>query len=505
MNRGVVKPMRRSSRPARLLAALLAPACVAGCTVGPDYERPETPKADSFKEAQDGWKAATPQDDADRGKWWSIYRDPVLDDLEGQVEVSNQNLKAAEAAFRQARAIVSEAQATLFPTLSVDGSATRSGRGPGSGTSGGQAVVSGGTVIASSGRGGQASTQYNASASVNWDLDVWGKIRRTVESDVATAQASAADLANAKLSAQASLATAYFELRVQDELKHLLDDTVTAFTRSLQITQNQYKAGTAAKSDVITAQTQLQSAQSQNIATGIQRAQLEHAIAVLIGKPPADLSIAVERLTIDAPVTPADLPSTLLERRPDIASAERKVAAANAQIGVAVSAYYPDLTLSGSYGFAGTAISSLFRASNSVWSFGPALAETVFDAGARAAAVEASRATYDESVATYRQTVLAGFQQVEDELAALRILKQQAAVEDSTVSSAQEAVRLALNEYKAGTIAYTTVVTAQSTALSEEENALTIRSNRLVASVTLIEALGGGWAAGDLPARDAIE
>ncbi|HVJ55631.1 MAG TPA: efflux transporter outer membrane subunit [Aliidongia sp.] len=495
----------RMTRSTKLLAVLLTPAYLAGCEVGPDYEKPDAPVSASFKEAADGWKAAAPQDEKDRGEWWGIYHDPVLDGLERQIEISNQNLKVAEAQYRQSRAIVAETQATLFPTVALDGSGRRSGRGPGQG-SGQAAFVSGGTVITSSGGGGgSANTQINGTADLSWDLDVWGKIRRTIEGDVATAQASAADLANAKLSAQASLASTYFQLRVQDELKRLLDDTVTAFARSLEITQNQYTAGTAAKSDVITAQTQLQSAQSQDIAVGIQRAQFEHAIAVLIGKAPADLNVASEQLTVQIPVTPTGVATTLLERRPDIAAAERQMEAANAQIGVAIAAYYPDLTLDASYGFTGSALNTLFRAANSVWSFGPSVSETIFDAGARSAAVDAARATYDQNVATYRQTVLTGFQQVEDELASLRILEQQATVEDSTVRSAQEAVRLAINEYKAGTVAYTTVVTAQSTALTEEESALTIRSNRLVASVTLIEALGGGWSVKDLPDREAIE
>jgi NodT family efflux transporter outer membrane factor (OMF) lipoprotein len=484
------------------IAAVVTPTLLTACMVGPDYERPPAITSAAYKEAVGDWKLAAPQNAGSEGPWWSVYQDPVLDDLERQVDISNQNLKAAEAAFRQARAVVRETQATLFPTLSIDASATRSGSGAGSGRS---SLSTGGTQFTSTGRGSSSVTQYNGSAQLAWDLDVWGRIRRTVESDVATAQASAADIAGARLSAQSTLAADYFALRVQDELKRLLDDTVTAFTRSLQITQNQYSAGISAKSDVLTAQTQLQAAQAQDIAVGVQRAQLEHAIAVLIGKPPGEFSVTPAPLTVDIPVMPPGVPSALLERRPDIASAERHMASLNAQIGVAVSAYYPDLTLTGSYGFASTALNSLFRASNAVWSVGPALAETVFDAGARGAAVDAAKASYDQGVATYRQMVLAGFQQVEDELSTLRILEQQAVVEESTVRSAQEAVRLAINEYKAGTVVYTTVVTAQATALNEEENALTIRQNRLAASVTLIEALGGGWMVSQLPPADRLD
>jgi len=300
-----------------------------------------------------------------------------------------------------------------------------------------------------------------------------------------------------RLSLQATLATAYFELRVADQLKRLLDATVADFTRSLQITRNQHNAGIAALSDVIVAQTQLETARAQAINVGVQRAQLEHAIAALVGKPPADFSIAPTPLVREVPVIPTGLPSTLLERRPDIASAERQMAAANAQIGVAMAAYYPDITLSASFGYT-AAMGPLFAASNQLWSFGAAIAETVFDGGLREAQVEAARATYDQTVANYRQTVLTAFQQVEDQLAALRILEQQAAVVDAAVRDAREAVRLTLNEYQAGTVAYTTVITAQTTALSNEQNALAVHQSRLTASVALIQALGGGWTVEEL-------
>ena len=462
-------------------------AALAACEVGPDYERPEAATPGSYKEI-DGWKPSEPGDLADRGPWWSIYKDPQLDRLEAQVDISNQNLKAAEAAFREASAIVAEARAGLFPTVSVAASAQRSGQGAGASTSGN--IVS---------RGGRVQNQFNATASASWELDVWGRIRRTIESDVASAQASAADLAAARLSAQALLATDYLELRIADELKRLLDDTTVAFARTLQITINRYQGGIAARSDVASARAQYESTRAQAINFGVQRAAFEHAIAVLIGKPPADLTIAAVKLTPIIPVTPPGLPSTLLERRPDIAAAERRVAAANAQIGVAVAAYFPALTLSASYGVVSTAIDTLFRAANGVWSFGPALAQTVFDAGLRGAQVEAARAFYDQNVADYRQTVLAAFQQVEDELAALRILEQQAAVQDAAVAAAQEAEALIFNQYTAGTVAYTSVITAQTVALGNRQTALTILQNRLVASVTLLQALGGGWGAAQLP------
>jgi len=467
-------------RAAPLLAALSAASLLGACTVGPDYKRPPAPVPAAYKEAE-GWKVAEPKEAGLGGPWWAPYNDPVLDALVQQVQISNQTLKASEAAYRQSLAVLRQARSGLFPVVTVNPSAQRSQTG-------------GGTT-----REPVVQNRYDVSTLASWDLDLWGRIRRSIESNEASAQASAADLAAARLSLQATLATDYFELRVADQLKRLLDATVDDFTRSLQITRNQHAAGIAALSDVITAQTQLETARAQAINVGVQRAQLEHAIAALIGKPPADFSIAPATLTREVPVIPTGVPSTLLERRPDIASAERQMAAANAQIGVAVAAYYPDITLSGSFGYA-AAMGPLFAASNQLWSFGATIAETVFDGGLRDAQVEAARAAYDQTVANYRQTVLTAFQQVEDQLAALRILEQQAVVVDAAVRNAREAVRLTLNEYQAGTVAYTAVITAQTTALSNEQNALTVHQSRLAASVALIQALGGGWSAEQLTA-----
>jgi NodT family efflux transporter outer membrane factor (OMF) lipoprotein len=332
----------------------------------------------------------------------------------------------------------------------------------------------------------------------SWDIDIWGKIRRTIESDAANAQASEADLAAARLSAQAALATDYIALRVADEQRQLLDKTVDGYKRSLEITENQYHVGVVAKADVITAQTQLGGAQSQQIAIGVTRATLEHAIAVLVGKAPADFSLPPAALGTIVPVIPAGVPSSLLERRPDVAAAERRMASANAQVGVAIAAYFPDLTLSGTYGFASNVVSGLVHASNNFWSVGGALNETLLDFGARPAQVRQARAAYDATVANYRQTVLTAFQQVEDELATLRILEQQVAVQEETVKSADLSVQLTLNQYRAGTVAYTAVVTAQAIALGDAQTLLTIRQNRLVASVALIQALGGGWDAASI-------
>ena len=458
------------------LASLVLVA-LSGCTVGPDYHRPEVETPPAFKEA-DGWRLAAPQE-VSREHWWSVYDDPVLDALERQVEISNQNLKAAEAAYRQAITFVGEARAAYYPTVTGNASALRANAG--NAGSGSRNVLS-------------------LSSGASWEIDVWGKIRRSVESEVAGAQASAGDLAAARLSAQSLLAADYFQLRIDDELERLLNETAEAYKLSVTIATNRYKAGTAAKSDVAAAQTQLESTRAQAIAVGVQRAQLEHAIAVLIGKPPSQFSIERAPLAIGVPNVPPGLPSGLLERRPDVAAAERRVASANAQIGVAEAAYYPDITLTASYGFIGTALDNLIRASNAVWSVGPQLAGTIFDGGLRGAQVEAARAVYDQSVATYRQTVLTSFQQTEDQLAALRILAEQAEVQDRAVAAARESEALTLNQYKAGTVAYTAVIVAQAQALQNRETALNILQNRLVASVSLIQALGGGWAASELPA-----
>ncbi|HUC63562.1 MAG TPA: efflux transporter outer membrane subunit [Alphaproteobacteria bacterium] len=483
-------PLRGASALALALAAALS---LAGCEVGPDYHRPSAPVPAAFKEAK-GWKLAEPQLAASKGPWWSVYDDPVLDRLEREVDVSNQTLKQAEAAYREATAIAREAGAELYPTVGVTGSAQRAQSG---GTS--RSASTGASVQP------RVANTFALEGAGSWDLDLWGRIRRTIESNVASAEASAADVAAARLSAQASLATDYFDLRAADQLQRLLDDTVVAYQRTLDIVKNQYEAGTAARSDVASAETQLETTRAEAINVGVQRALYEHAIAVLVGKPAADFGLPATGLPTAVPVMPAGVPSTLLERRPDIAAAERAMASANALIGVAEAAYYPDISLSAAFGYSTPAVGQLFNAANQLWSLGTSATETLFDAGERSAAVDAARAVYDQSVASYRQTVLTSFQQVEDELATLRILERQAKVEAVAVRAAEEAVRLALNEYRAGTVAYTTVITAQTAALADEQTALTIRQNRLLASVALIEALGGGWEASQLPNREAIE
>jgi NodT family efflux transporter outer membrane factor (OMF) lipoprotein len=463
-------------------ALILGAALTTACAVGPDYHRPQFDTTANFKEAGE-WKPSEPNDALSRGPWWKIFKDDVLDGLEAQIEISNQNVKAAEAAFEQSRAFVAQARAGYWPSISANAGVQRQGTPI--------AVVSptGGTTTI----GTRTQTSYSAGVSAAWDLDIWGKIRRTSESELASAESSAAALAAARLSAQAELATDYFELRAQDQLQKLLDDTVEAETQSLHITESRYKFGVAARADVVSAQTQLLGSQAQQVNAKIQRAILEHALAVLIGKQPAEFSLSPSVMRSDVPTVPAGVPSALLERRPDVAEAERKMAAANAQIGVAKAGYFPDLTLTGSDQYTTASFSNLLRTSNRVWGVGAGLAQTVFNGGLVRAQVRAARAAYDGTVDSYRQTVLTSIQQVEDDIVTLRVLEQQGVIEDETVKAAREAEALTLNQYKAGTVPYSSVITAQTTRLSAEETALQVLSNRLQSSVALIEALGGGW------------
>jgi NodT family efflux transporter outer membrane factor (OMF) lipoprotein len=466
---------------ARGLSVTLGATLATACAVGPDYHRPQFDTAANYKEAGE-WKPSEPNDVLSRGPWWKIFNDSVLDGLEAQIDISNQNVKAAEAAFEQSRALVAQARAGFWPSIAASLGVQRQG----------SPIVltnaAGPTTI-----GTRTQTTYNAGVTASWDLDVWGRIRRTSESQFAAAQSSAAALAAARLSAQAELATDYFELRAQDQLQKLLDDTVEAETLSLHITESRYKFGVAARADVVSAQTQLLGSQAQQVNAKIQRAILEHAVAVLIGKQPAEFSLNASVMRSDVPTVPAGVPSTLLERRPDVAEAERKMASANAQIGVAKAGYFPDLTLTGSDQYSTLSLSNLIRNSNRVWAVGPALAQTLFNGGLVHAQVWQARATYDGTVDSYRQTVLTSFQQVEDEIVTLRVLEQQGVIEDETVKAAREAEALTLNQYKAGTVPYSSVITAQTTRFSAEETALQVLSSRLQASVALIEALGGGW------------
>ncbi|HEX7935664.1 MAG TPA: efflux transporter outer membrane subunit [Paraburkholderia sp.] len=478
---------RFAPRAMALAVALCVAGLVAACAVGPDYQRPAAEIPASYKEAAPGWKVAQPADREDRGAWWTIYQDPQLNALEDKLNAANQTIAQYAAAYRQARALVGEARAAYFPTVGLSAGATRSGNG----SSSSKASTSGTT------RSG-VSNSFNLQLDASWEPDLWGSVGRSVNAQKAGQQSAAADLANARLSAQATLAQTYFSLRALDSSQKLLDETVAAYQRSLQLTQNQYAAGVAARSDVIQAQTQLQSAQASAIENGVQRAQDEHAIAVLVGEPASTFAIAPMPLAATPPAVPAQMPSALLERRPDIASAERKAAAANEQIGVAIAAFFPSLTLSATGGFESSVFSQLLTAPSRFWTLGPQLAATLFDAGLRRAKTEAARAAYDQDVATYRQTVLAAFQDVEDNLASQRILEQEIVVQQQAVESARQALAIVTNEYKAGTVGYVNVLTAQTTAFTAEQKLQNIAGQRMVSSVGLVKALGGGWDVGQM-------
>ncbi len=478
-------------------AALLCLLSLPGCLVGPDYQRPPpaSPPTAEFKERGIDFRPAMPRDAADRGPWWQIYADPSLDRLAAQVDVSNQTLKASEAAYRQARALVRQDQSGLYPSITASASAQQTGTGALRG-GGGTTII---TTTNQSGNITSTTGQYSGGGVLTWEIDVWGSIRRTVEADSAAAQASAGDLAAARLSAQADVAINYFSLRISDQRTRLYQATVAAYGRSLQIVRNQVDAGIASRVDLAQAQTLYEQARSLLVAEGIARAQFEHAIAVLIGKAPAEFSLEPGPPPAEVPTVDAGVPSALLERRPDIASAERQMASANAKIGVAQAAYYPSISLGGAVTFLSGGLGTLFQLGSSVWSLGPQLAATLVDGGARAAQVEGARASYDATVATYRQTVLTAFQQVEDALVQQRILVQQEQVQRAAVAAAREAERLSLNQYRIGTVPYTTVVQTQTSALSAEQTLLNIRQSRLVASANLVKALGGGWRDVDLP------
>lgn len=462
--------------PLPLACALL----LAGCAVGPDYKRPDAPVTEAFKEATDtttdanawrgDWKTAEPQDAVARADWWTVFGDPQLDALMSEVQISNQNIKAAEAQYRQAVAALQAARAGFLPTVDAQAGASRA-RGASGNTLNGQSLTLGAA----------------------WEIDVWGRVRRQVESSEASAQASQADLASTLLSTQATLAQSFFLLRVADAQKALLDRTVADYQKSLQLVQNQYAAGTAQRSDVLQSETQLKSAQAQQIDIQITRAQLEHAIAVLVGKPPAALSLAADDFGKAPPRVPAAVPSALLERRPDIGAAERRMASANAQIGVAQAAYYPTLSLSASGGLTASTLARWMSLPDRIWSIGGGLAGTLFDGGLRSAAKAQAVAAYDQTVANYRQTVLSAFQEVEDNLAAQRLLEQEAVVQNDALRSAREALALVNNRYRAGTAGLLDVLTAQTAAYTAERTALSIAGRQYTAAVVLIKALGGNW------------
>lgn len=457
-----------------------------GCMVGPDYARPQASSVpNEFKELE-GWKQAQPRDKELPGKWWEIFNDPKLNALEEQVAGANQSVIQAEAQYRQAQHLVQSAQSSLLPVATLTGTFNRF-----------KAATGQNVAVAG------VRNLFGQAVNVAWEPDLWGSVRRQLEANTDNAQASAATLHGLILSSQTALADNYFQLKVLDAQKTLLDETVAAYSKTLEITKNRYAVGVVAKADVVQAETQLETVRAQAIDLGVQRAKLEHAIAVLIGKSPAELSLAPAPLDIQAPEIPVSLPSELLERRPDIAAAERKIAAANAQIGVAKAAYYPTLNLASTNGFQSPNADTLFTMARRYWSLGPAgLALTLFDGGAKNAQYKQAIDAYDATVAAYRQTVLTGFQEVEDNLAALRILDEEKQVQDKAVAAANQALALTNNQYQAGTVSYINVMTAQAAALSNRQTAVQLQGQQLAASVLLVKALGGGWTETLLPGED---
>ena len=469
-SRGPLRPMMLFATVGLLLSS-------SACMVGPRYQRPGAPASPAFKEELPaGWKDAQPHDEALRGKWWQVYKDPGLDALEDRVSISNQNVLSAEAQFRAAKAAVRVARAGLFPTVTTSPSATRSG-----------------------GAASGLRRLYTIPIDFVYLIDIWGSIRRGVAANSAIAQASAADLENARLLYQAELAADYFQIEGVDATRQLLDTTVKSYERYVQLTQDRFDGGVASQGDVALAQTQLETARAQLVELGVQRAQFEHAIAVLAGKPPSDLAIPDAPNQSPPPVSVVGLPSALLERRPDVASAERQVAAANEQIGIAKAALYPSLTLGASAGLQSSALTNLFTWPSRYWSVGPQLAETLFDAGRRRAQVKVTEAVYDATVANYRQTVLTAFEQVEDSLAQLRILSQEADIVARAVKAAEQSLQISTDQYRGGLTNYLQVITAQTSTLQNQRTAVDILTRRMVASVSLIQALGGGWDGSQLP------
>ena len=478
--RGLTPGARR-----RFSGVLVGLLLLSGCAVGPRYSKPSTPTPPGYKEVPTDWKAAEPNDQIARGKWWEIFQDPQLNALEEQINVSNQNLKAAEAQFRQARALVRFNRAAYYPTVTAGASAARE-------------HLSQHRPLVSS------STQTNATDlvipfDVSYEADVFGRVRHSVEAARSNAQASAADLESVSLSLHAELALDYFQMRTLDAEEQLLNSNVTSFEKALELTQNRYKGGVASAVDVAQAQTQLENTRTQAIDVLIQRAQNEHAIAALTGQPASTFSVLPAAWNTPPPAIPPDLPSDLLERRPDIAAAERRIAAANAQVGVARAAYFPVFSLTGSGGFESTSIATLIQGPSGFLTAGASAVMTALDVGRRRALSEQARAAYDESEANYRQTVLTALQEVEDNLATLRILNDEAKAQEAAVAAAEHSLELSTNRYKGGVVSYLEVTTAQSTALADERAAVDILRRRMTASVSLIKALGGGWNSANLP------
>ncbi len=487
-----MKSWSQMKLPEKAAAGALAIFLVAltGCAVGPRYSRPTATVPPAYKELPPNWKSAQPSDEITRGKWWEIFHDPQLNALEEQIAVSNQNIKAAEAQFRQARALVRYYRSNYYPTVNANTSATR--------------AQTSAHKPPSSQLSGKTFSDYVLAGDVSYELDVWGRVRKTVESAQENAQASAADLASVNLIMHSELALDYFQMRELDAEKQLLDSAVGAYQKALELTENRYHGGVASGVDVAQAQTQLKTTMAQDMDVDVQRSQFEHAIAVLMGQPASAVSLARAPLAAAPPVIPTGVPSELLERRPDIAGSERRVASANAQIGVAKAAYFPAITLGATGGFESGQAGTWLSGPSSFWSLGPAAALTLLDFGRRRAVSEQAWAAYDQTVASYRQTVLSAFQQVEDNLSALRILDAEATTQDQAVAAARHSLELSTNRYKGGVTTYLEVITAQTTALTDERTAVQILGRRMVAAVSLIQALGGGWDVNQLPSAKAI-
>jgi NodT family efflux transporter outer membrane factor (OMF) lipoprotein len=468
-----------------IIATIIAAACAAGCTVGPNYVKPKAEVPPAYVETPANWKQAQPSDAIEKGKWWEIYQDQQLNDLEEQINVSNQSLKAAQEQFAEARAALKITRSQRYPTVTGYAGAFH------------DRVSANRPLFSSTLK--QEYNDFTIPIDVSYEVDLWGRVRRVVESSRSEAQASAADLANVSLSLHAELATDYFQLRGLDAQKKLLDDTVQSFEKALELTQNRFQGGLASAVDVAQAQTILETTRAQAVDVGVQRSAFQHAIAVLVGKPASVFALPPLPLDAQPPIIPSGMPSNLLERRPDISAAERRIQEQNAQIGVAKAAYYPLVTLSGSGGVESTVITTLIQGPSGLYSLGGQAAQTLFDAGKRKGTLEQAQATYEQSVDVYRATILTAFQEVEDNLAALRILEDESSTQARAVTAAQHSLSLSITRYRGGVTNYLEVTTAQSAALSDEVTAVNLLTRRMAASVLLIKALGGGWNVSQIP------
>ena len=470
------------------IAAAVAALLCSSCMIGPKYQKPAAITPPALKElaGNDQWKMATPSDELIKGNWWEIFSDPQLNRLEELVQPNNQNVKQAEAIYREARALVNLNHANYYPTIGSTPSLTQTDTGK------------------NSGRAGGTSQQFSLGAAASWEPDLWGRVRLSVENATDIAQSDAALIQNVLLAQQALLAADYFALAANDMQQAVLKESIDAYQKNLQLTQDRFRFGVASRSDITLAQTQLAGAQAEAADLQVTRAQFEHAIAMLTGQAPSSLTVAAAQIAAPPPPIPVAIPSLLLERRPDIASSERQVAAANANVGIAQTAFYPTLTLSANMGFLSTNLADLFSYASRTWSAGPSISQTLFDFGRRGAQLQVTEAAYDETVASYRQTVLSAFQEVEDDLSSLRHLAEEAVIQDQAVKAAQEALALELERYRAGTDSYINVITTQNIALGDQLTAVAILQRRMAAAVDLVKAVGGGWDSSTLPSTDSI-